>query len=161
VETQLGNRLLVMVNHFKSKGFGSQQSSNAKRLSQAQRVKEIYKARIADGLEYIAVVGDLNDTPKSDPLKPLLQDTDLRDVSEVVGFDDKGFAGTFGSSTANKKIDYILLSPKLFAKLSWGGIFRLGMWAGSRPKKWETYEELKREEDAASDHGAVWADIDI
>ncbi len=44
-----GKQLLVLVNHFKSKGFGSPTSSNAKRKAQAQRVREIYDERLAEG----------------------------------------------------------------------------------------------------------------
>jgi hypothetical protein len=40
--TPANDRLIVLVNHFKSKGFGSQATSNAKRKLQAQRVKAIY-----------------------------------------------------------------------------------------------------------------------
>jgi hypothetical protein len=75
-----GKSLLVLVNHLKSKGFGSQADNNAKRRAQAERVATIYKARRADGWKRIAVVGDLNDTPDSAPLQPLLKGTDLQDV---------------------------------------------------------------------------------
>jgi hypothetical protein len=50
--------LLVMVNHFKSKGFGSQAASNAKRRAQAQRVREIYDQRRSEGIELILIAGD-------------------------------------------------------------------------------------------------------
>jgi hypothetical protein len=42
VTTPTGNRLIVLVNHFKSKGYGGLETSNARRRAQAQRVKEIY-----------------------------------------------------------------------------------------------------------------------
>ena len=38
--------------------------------------------------ELIAIVGDFNDTPDSDPLAPLLKQTDLKDVFEHPDFDD-------------------------------------------------------------------------
>lgn len=71
------------------------------------------------------------------------------------------FKGTFGSCSEKNKFDYILLSPELFKLLRSGGICRLGMWAGVRPKKWETFKEVVRPEDAASDHAAIWAEIDL
>jgi hypothetical protein len=64
--TPNGNRLIVMVNHFKSKGYGTVAGSNARRKAQAQRVKEIYEGLIAQGAQFIAVAGDLNDTPDSE-----------------------------------------------------------------------------------------------
>jgi predicted extracellular nuclease len=67
VTTPSGARLVVLVNHFKSKGFGSSTASNAKRRAQAERVKAIYKDIVAAGAELVAVIGDLNDTPDSAP----------------------------------------------------------------------------------------------
>jgi endonuclease/exonuclease/phosphatase family metal-dependent hydrolase len=161
VATPSGGRLLVMVNHFKSKGFGSTSSSNARRRAQAERVKEIYEARVAEGERLMAIVGDLNDTPASDPLAPLLGGTDLKDAFAHPAFDDGGFPGTFGLCNAANKIDYLLLSPDLFALVQAGGVFRRGMWPGSRPRRWETYAELTRPEEAASDHAAIWVDLDL
>lgn len=161
IDTPQGNRLLVMVNHFKSKGGGSQAASDRRRRAQAERVRDLYRDRIAAGHDLIAIVGDLNDTPESDPLAPLIDETDLTDIFALPGFDDCGHPGTFGDSKARNKLDYILLSPALFAKATAGGIFRRGMWPGVRPRKWDAYPEITREVEAASDHGAVWADLDI
>ncbi len=156
-----GEQLLVLVNHLKSKGYGGQAESNAKRRLQAEQVRAIYEARIAQGIRHIAIVGDFNDTPGSNPLAPLMAGTDLRDVFQHPNFDDGGYPGTFGGCTASSKFDYILLSPDLFERVQSGGVFRKGMWPGVRPVKWETFAELARPEDAGSDHGMVWVDIDI
>jgi Endonuclease/Exonuclease/phosphatase family len=43
IKTPANHRLIVLVNHFKSKGFGSQATSNRKRETQAKRVKAIYE----------------------------------------------------------------------------------------------------------------------
>jgi endonuclease/exonuclease/phosphatase family metal-dependent hydrolase len=153
--------LVVLVNHFKSKGYGGKNSSDEKRRAQAERVKAIYKSLRQQGMDWIAVVGDLNDTPESWPLEPLLEETDLRDIFVHPLFNDGGFPGTFELCNAKNKIDYLLLSPALFDKVTAGGIFRAGMWPGTRPKRWETYETLTRPEEAASDHGAIWVDLDI
>ncbi len=161
VGTPCGRRLVIMVNHLKSKGFGSQASSNARREVQARRIKEIYEERIAAGSELIAVIGDLNDTPESAPLAPLLAGTDLKDAFLHPQFDDGGFPGTFGASTAASKIDYLLLSPALFDRVVAGGVCRKGMWPGVRPRKWPVFDEVRRPLDAASDHAAIWVDIDV
>src|SRR5690606_15491612 len=42
-----GERLVVMVNHLKSKGYGSQAASSRSRRRQAARVRELYDARLA------------------------------------------------------------------------------------------------------------------
>lgn len=169
IDTPGGTRLVVLVNHFKSKGFGTQADSNRKRRRQAEAVAGIYRDLREVGVEHVAVVGDLNDTPPkqaTDPLQPLLGGTDLRDVGTLPGHDDGGFPGTFGGATASNKIDYILLSPSLVAVAGNSGIFRRGMWPGVRPRKWDTYPEIDPTQGgskvhAASDHGAVWVDLDI
>jgi len=46
----------------------------------------------------------------------------------VVLGDDR--PGTFGNGTRSSKIDYLLLSPSLFARGPGAGIFRKGVWGG-------------------------------
>ena len=161
ITTAKGNPLLLMINHLKSKGYGTPKSSDARRKAQAQRVADIYNGRRGAGVLHIAIVGDFNDTPTSDPLQPLLQGTDLRDISEHPTFQDGGRPGTYGSCTQANEIDYLLLSPELFELVQSGGIERRGMWPGVRPPKWVKFDEVLREADVASDHALVWADIDF
>lgn len=161
IRTQRGNDLYVLVNHFKSKGFGTPASSNAKRLAQAKRVAEIVQTLLDRNVQYIAVIGDLNDTPTSVPLAPLLAGDLLKDAYDHPKFDNGGFAGTYGSCTAANKIDYLFLSPALFGKVTAGGVIRTGMWPGVRPKKWDVYPSLVKEVHAASDHAALWVELDI
>lgn len=161
VTTPRQNRLVVLVNHLKSKGYGSAETSNERRQRQAERVKEIYDGLAKAGEKFIAVIGDFNDTPDSKPLHPLLAETALKDAFEHPSFDDGGFPGTYGACDAKNKIDYLLLSPELFARVTKGGVLRKGMWPGVRPKKWDVYAEVKEKSDAASDHAAVWVDLDI
>jgi hypothetical protein len=84
VQLPSGQTLWVLVNHLKSKGYGGKVTSDRKRKAQATRIKAIYEARVAAGDELVAIVGDLNDTPDSDPLSPLLKHTDLKDVSSTL-----------------------------------------------------------------------------
>ncbi|MCA1552580.1 endonuclease/exonuclease/phosphatase family protein, partial [Bradyrhizobium sp. BRP19] len=94
IETADGNKLIVLANHFKSKGFGSPPVSDAKRKRQAERTATSYR-QLRREHEFIAIVGDFNDTPDSDPLAPLFNQTGLKDISELQGFDDGGRPGTF------------------------------------------------------------------
>ncbi|HEV2721504.1 MAG TPA: endonuclease/exonuclease/phosphatase family protein [Thermoanaerobaculia bacterium] len=143
--------ILVMVNHFKSQGYGKKADNDARRKAQAQRVREIYDARRADGFDNIVILGDFNDVPSSDALSPLLANgSDLRDISAHPGFVDDG-RGTYADG---KKLDYILFSPALFAKITGGGTLRKGMW-----KAPQQYGEIKVQADAASDHAALFADL--
>jgi endonuclease/exonuclease/phosphatase family metal-dependent hydrolase len=162
VRVSSNTSLLVMINHFKSKGFGTQASSNAKRRAQAQRVREIYDQRRNEGIELIVIAGDLNDTPASEPLKPLLADgSDLRDISTHSSFFSDGRPGTYANGTASNKIDYLLLSPALFDRVKGGGIFRKGVWGGTNGTLFPHYEEMTKAVHAASDHAAIWADIEL
>jgi endonuclease/exonuclease/phosphatase family metal-dependent hydrolase len=157
--TPANDRLIVLVNHFKSKGFGSQSANDARRKLQAERVKVIYQALRNDGASNVAIVGDFNDTDGRDPLKPLLQGTDLKDISKHANFDDQGRPGTFANGTASNKIDYILLSPALFAKTTGGTIVRLGVWGGVNGTLFPHFPEITKAAEAASDHAAIVADI--
>lgn len=160
IQTAAGSSLVVLANHFKSKGFGSPATSNAKRKRQAARTATIYR-QLRQKHDFIAVIGDLNDTPDSDPLSPLFHQTGLKDISELEGFDDGGRPGTFKNGTASNKIDYILLSPALFDKATAGGIFRMGVWGGKNGDLFPHFPEITREVEAASDHAAIWAELDV
>jgi endonuclease/exonuclease/phosphatase family metal-dependent hydrolase len=154
--------ILVLVNHLKSKGFGPPAQSNARRKAQAKRVRAIYDQRRSAGVDLIAIVGDFNDTPTSDPLKPLLAEgSDLADITTHPTFVSDGRPGTYANGTASNKIDYLLFSPALFAKVTGGSIFRKGVWGGVNGTLFPHYDEMTKAIHAASDHAAIWADIDL
>lgn len=161
VETPQGEKIFILPNHYKSKFGGNDSSSQNKRKEQAKRTAAIYDRLISEGNPNIIVLGDLNDTPDSDPLQPLLADTNLKDISEHPSFDTGEFAGkgTFGLGNDNNKIDYLLLSPALFARIKACGLFRKGAWPGKSPKRWTVYDELEKEIHVASDHHVVWCEI--
>jgi endonuclease/exonuclease/phosphatase family metal-dependent hydrolase len=153
-------RVLVLINHLKSKGYGSQADSNARRKAQARRIREIYDLRRSQGVTMIAIVGDFNDTPDSDPLTPLLSDgSDLQDIFKHPNFQSDGRPGTYANGTESNKIDYILLSPVLWEKVTAGGVWRKGVWGGKNGTLFPHYEEMTNSAQAASDHAAIWADI--
>jgi endonuclease/exonuclease/phosphatase family metal-dependent hydrolase len=157
-----GETLLLLINHLKSKGFGTQADSNARRRRQAERVREIYDAHRQAGIARIAVIGDFNDTPDSEPLAPLLgEGSDLRDIFGHQKFEGDGRPGTFGNGTASQKIDYILLSPELFGRVTKAGVFRKGVWGGVNGTLFEHYPEMTKEIHSASDHAALFVDLDV
>lgn len=161
VVTPNGEYIWILPNHFKSKYGGNDQQSKNKRKLQSERVAFIYNRLRSEGYDLIVVLGDLNDTPNSNELKPLLADTDLKDVSEHSTFDTGEFAGkgTFGLGNDSNKIDYLLLSPALFERIIACGLFRKGAWPGKNPKRWTVYDELTEEKHVASDHHVVWCEI--
>lgn len=161
IETPSGNMLRVMINHFKSKGYGDQKSSAAKRLRQATRVRELYEDRLREN-EHIAIVGDLNETPGEAPMDPLIrQGSTLTDVMVHPNFAGDGRPGTYGSGTKSGKLDYILMSPKMSAAAASGGIERKGVWAGKNGTIFPHLPEIEAAVDAASDHAALFVDLNL
>ena len=115
---------------------------------------------LEEGITQIAVTGDLNDDPTSDSLAPLLTAGAVTDVSAHPEFVWNGRRGTYRSGNEKDKIDYILLTDALFARLTGGGVFRKGVWRGSRTRDpWDIFETLEAPEHEASDHAAIWADL--
>jgi len=162
VRTPEGATLLVLVNHFKSKGYGRPAASDAKRLRQAQRVRDIYDEYLQKGYQYIAVVGDLNEVPDGAPLGPLVGNgSTLTDIMAHPRFEGDGRPGTHGNGTKSGKFDYILMSPHLSARVVRGGIERGGVWGGTHGTLFPHLETMRSKKDAASDHAALWVDIDI
>jgi endonuclease/exonuclease/phosphatase family metal-dependent hydrolase len=158
IRTPSGNRLLVMVNHLKSKIGGGAD----KRRRQALRVREIYDARIAEGHEFIAIAGDLNEAPDEATMDPLIRDgSTLTDIMVHSKFTGDGRPGTHGNGTASSKLDYILMSPSLAAKVNSGRIERQGVWGGTNGTLFPHLPEITREEEAASDHAALVVDLSL
>jgi endonuclease/exonuclease/phosphatase family metal-dependent hydrolase len=159
VTTPSGETLVLLVNHLKSKGFGRQADNDARRERQATEVAKIYRRLRSEGRRYVAVVGDFNDTPDSAPLNSLIDGTDLRDISDHPAFVSDGRPGTFGNGSKSSKIDYILMSPALFKKVTAGGVFRKGVWGGKNGTLFEHYPTMTKPSEAASDHAAIYADV--
>jgi len=161
IRTPAGNRLLLLVNHFKSKGYGPPKKSDAKRLRQATRVRAIYDERLGQGYEYVAVVGDLNETPDRAPLAPLTgEGSTLTDIMAHPKFAGDGKPGTWDTAAKSGKFDYILMSPKLSAKVVTGGVERHGVWAGAKGDMFE-HLPMETKADAGSDHAALWVTLDL
>lgn len=110
----LADRLLVMANHFASKG--SDPTGTRRRAPQARRVKDIVDQRLAQGFTHVIVAGDLNDEPDSASLAPLLQGSPLKDAIHAFAaqIDPTGKRlGTY--DTGKAQLDYLLLSAPLLA----------------------------------------------
>jgi hypothetical protein len=53
------------------------------------------------------------------------------------------------------------MSPAVFGKVTAGGIDRRGVWGGKHGTLWDRLPEIKHAHQAASDHAAIWADINL
>jgi len=120
-----GSRLLtVFINHFKSKlvqGDTAQEREAAseraveKRTRQAKMVRKLLKDRFA-GADYnkqlFAVVGDLNDQPRSGALNRLVSHANLENVLDRLPADQR-WTHYYKSKGQVSQFDYLLLSPAL------------------------------------------------
>ena len=80
-------------------------------------------------------------------------------------FDAGPRPGTFQSCGVRNRLDYILVSPELAARVTAGGINRKGLWGNptnkNPPSDWDIFPPITDSIHAASDHAAVWIDINI
>ncbi|MCP2163382.1 endonuclease/exonuclease/phosphatase family protein [Goodfellowiella coeruleoviolacea] len=166
-----GRQLHLLLNHLKSQ-MRTGRDPDELRGRQSARVRQIYDQLRAEGAEFIAVLGDFNkgptadDPPQHPTLEPLLgPGTPLTDAASLPVFDSGPRPGTFQSCGRAERIDYILLSPELAELTTAGGIFRRGLWGRPSnvhpPQAWEIFPEITHARQAASDHAAVWIDLDL
>jgi len=154
----------LLVNHFKSQSGGG----GAKRRRQAVAVRAIADGLVAQG-QHVVVVGDLNEglsngATMAENLRPLYENNSpLIDCFSLPNFDIGNRLGTYDSAGPSNRLDYIFISQSLRTAYDGGGVFRKGVWGSrqSRPDAWVTYPEMTRSVEQASDHAAVFVDLDI
>lgn len=165
VELKLGNgsSLWILQNHLKSK-LGAAEASDKKREAQARRIKTILEERYDLERDYVVVCGDLNDTPDSAPLAPLLEMPGMKDVLDIVGWPAADrWTYYYARERRATQIDYLLLSRALWEKVRKAGIDQRGVAdvAEVSEGRVEPMDGVTSWRNVASDHGAVWADLDL
>jgi len=156
-----GQSLHVLCNHFKSKS-GGEAASDPRRKRQAERVAEIlgeYDLK----KDLVIVAGDLNDTPDAhSPLRPLLDLPNLHDVLALQFPNNPAARWTYHYQSF-EQIDYVLVSKPLKNAFVKAGVERRGIYdlskltAGAETE----FDTITHWTNAASDHGAVWAEFSI
>jgi len=112
-------KLTLFLNHLKSKLAESEQEKQdaaARRQRQAEYVRDLVHQRFpgsAFDSELFAVIGDLNDQPESDPVKPLTRDAGLADALLRVPAKEQRWTEWYRGGNAVSQLDYILMSPAL------------------------------------------------
>ncbi|GHG46527.1 endonuclease/exonuclease/phosphatase family protein [Streptomyces griseocarneus] len=144
-----GEPLWLLGNHFKSKRGGG---GAEKRKQQGKRAAKIYQEALGRS-DRVVVAGDLNDTPDSEALKPLLN-AGLQDAMTHGGY--QGPPGTHGECKAADKIDYLMFSPELFGKVTRARVETRGIAESA-----VTFDSVHGPQDQASDHAALFADLDL
>jgi len=159
--------IYFLINHFKSKGYDADGQSDFKRERQARTVKEILNNYNLDN-DYVIVAGDLNDTPDSDPLKPLTNIRKLHDVLELQFGNDMSKRWTYHYNNF-VQIDYLMVSEALKNKFIDAGVERGGMYnlnkltreSNGAVETEQQFDSVTHWTNQASDHGAVWASFDL
>lgn len=161
LQTPGGERLHVLVNHFKAKDRMAAQSDE-KRRRQAAAVSRLLQDRYDLTRDFVIVAGDLNDEPHSAPLAPLRATPGLHDVFDLVNRPaDQRWTYYYGVKQAFNAIDYMFVSDALRPRLTAAGIERRGMAGLSKLTNGTEveFDGITSWRIAASDHGAVWADF--
>ncbi|MGR3310871.1 MAG: endonuclease/exonuclease/phosphatase family protein [Candidatus Brocadiales bacterium] len=161
VITKDGQSIYFLVNHLKSKSGWDQRRNDDRRKRQADRIKEILKSNYDLCRDMVVVAGDLNDTPDRQPLRPLLNIKRLNDVLELQ-FPNPQDRWTYHYKS-NEQIDYILVSDPLRDAFQKAGVERRGIdgvdtYTNGQIKPFPSVTNWRN---AASDHGAVWADFNL
>ena len=161
-----GKSLYVLCNHLKSKGYDVSGTASARRKRQAKAIAEILKEYDLKN-NWVIVAGDLNDTPDSAPLKPLMDVSDLYDVLELQFPTQPAKRWTYHYKSF-EQIDYLLVSKPLKERFIKADVERRGMYqldqlTDNDPdiENETQYSTVTRWTNAASDHGAVWADFTL
>jgi endonuclease/exonuclease/phosphatase family metal-dependent hydrolase len=160
MELPSGQSLHLLCNHFKSKS-GGEAATDSRRQRQAKRVAELLGDYDLTS-DLVIVAGDLNDIPTRQPLSPLLDLPHLHDVLALQFPHDSAARWTYHYEDV-QQIDYVLVSEPL--KDAWvkagverRGIHGLGQITGGAEQEFDTVTHWTN---AASDHGAVWAEFDL
>lgn len=154
-----GKSLWVLVNHFKSQGYGSKASNDSRRKAQADKVRD-YLGRFNLANDLVAVAGDFNDKAQNPPLHPLqklLATPNLRDVFDAPAF---GASPRWTYGSGKQQLDYLLVSKPLFDRVVQVGIERRGMFSKTNfGGAFPPFPTVTNEATHASDHAAVWAEF--
>ena len=166
--TARGNSLWILATHLQDQT-EYKEHSDAIRKAQTEKIAEVYHKLYAEGKKQIAVMGTLNTISYCNSLAPLLQRTNLKEVTKHPSFNvdfDKGkdagyySLGAYRMGVNIKQKDYLLLSPELFDKVKSSGLNRKGIWAEKRPM-WSVYPSMENKTQSASEHPVIWVRLSI
>jgi endonuclease/exonuclease/phosphatase family metal-dependent hydrolase len=168
ITTPTQNKICLLAVHLQEQG-KDKENCDALRFRQAQRVAEIYQQLRSQGQEHVVVAGTLNAVSYCFSLAPLLQKTDLKDISKHPGFNvavgkekDSGYLcmKAYRMGLNIKQKDYLLLSPEMFSRVKNSGLNRRAVWPAIA-SQCPVYNTIKNEKQAASEHPVVWGEIEI
>jgi endonuclease/exonuclease/phosphatase family metal-dependent hydrolase len=159
VEVSSGVVLHLLLNHFKSKGYGVAAANDARRQLQADTVASFLKEYDLKR-DMVVVCGDFNDTPSRPPLQTLLSTPRVHDVL-ALKFADAAERWSYYYKK-REQIDYLLVSEKLKSRWKDSGLERRGIFDLKRISQGalNSFPQVTHPTNSASDHAAVWADFE-
>jgi len=90
---------------------------------------------------------------------------DAVDAYSLPVLDPGAGPGSFQSCSIRNRLDYIFVSRTFAGLVVNGGLERRGLWGTptniNPPQDWEIYGDIEGPEDAASDHAAIFVDINV
>ncbi len=146
-----------------------EKTNDVLRKSQMINIAKIYDGLIAEGKTNVIITGTFNAPSYCDSLSPLIQQTDLKDITKHLSFEvatDEGQdasyfrLGAYRLGVNIKQRDYMLLSPPLFKLMTDSGLNRKAVWPVKRPQ-WSIYKTVTSKHNAASEHPVIWGKIGI
>jgi endonuclease/exonuclease/phosphatase family metal-dependent hydrolase len=156
-----------ILNAYLQKPISDKKQSDKIIKKQISQVAKIYNKLIAEGKNKVIIAGTFNAPSYCNTLSPLIQDTDLKDITKHFSFEvnlDKGNDATYFRLGAYrmgvniKQKDYMLFSPALFNKMKDSGLNRKAMWPEKHPQ-WSIYKSVSNRIVAASEHPLVWGNM--
>lgn len=163
IQVATGFAVTVLCNHLKSKS-GDETKTDSRRIHQAKALVKILNDRHRDNDVWrnVIVAGDLNEHPDRDGANPELEGfktsiSPLLDAGIVKSaLDGKSLEDRYTYVFDNKKqqIDHLLLTSPLASRVRSSGVVRSGRFTDGQTGP-------ARPIDAASDHGAVWVELDV
>lgn len=174
IDVGVAEPIFVLCNHFKSQGGKTQEERDAaaaKRFEQSTRVAEILAGYDLQR-QNVVVLGDLNEDSINayGSLAPLFSVPDLHPVIDPALPPEERFTYYYDRAKKGERLnqlDYIFLSKPLARTMTAHGIERRGISdlekitakEGAPPQA--SFPEIDSWSSAASDHAAVWVELDI
>lgn len=160
IRHESGRVLQVLVAHLAEEGTGHEE----KRRDQFRRLAEVYRDLVKRGRDQVVVAGTFNVPSYHESASVLLRETDLKQIQRhrcfVAEIDENHPSlTTYGEGVNLKQRDYLLFSPELYSRVVSTGLNRRGIWPQGKNQV-SSFKNMHNENDQASTHPLIWADLD-